>query len=71
MFLGAAIDPDYFHSKVNLYVALAPIAAINPGTTEDEHPYTNGPNWQEFELMAQKIGLYEMFNANWLEESAV
>ena len=26
MFLGASLNPDYFNQKVNLFVALAPVA---------------------------------------------
>ena len=26
MFLGAALNPDYFKEKINLFIALAPVA---------------------------------------------
>ena len=28
MFLGASLNSDYFNSKVNLYVALAPVTIL-------------------------------------------
>jgi hypothetical protein len=27
MFLGASLNPDYFKEKINLYIALAPVAS--------------------------------------------
>lgn len=27
MFLGASLDPEYFKSKINVYIALAPVAS--------------------------------------------
>jgi len=29
MFLGASLDPSYFESKVNLFVALGPVTSLN------------------------------------------
>ena len=69
MFLGASLDPDYFKSKVNLFVALGPATAMNtPDFTSDSSAI---PNWPEVEYVAHKLGAYNLFNANWLEETAV
>ena len=68
MFLGASLDPEYFKSKVNLFVALAPVTALNtPEVSTSGYP----ASWPEIEYLANKFGAYNLFNVNWLEETAI
>ena len=69
MFLGASLDPEYFKSKVNLFVALGPVTALN--TPEISSGGAVVSEWPEIEYVAHKLGAYNLFNANWLEETAV
>ena len=69
MFLGASLNPDYFNSKVNLYVALAPATIL--ANIEVPSFQKIAPSWPEVEYLALKFSAYNLFNANWWEETAV
>ena len=70
MFLGASLDPDYFSSTVNLFIALAPITALDtPSSLEGSNSFP--AEWPEFEYLAYRLGAYDLFNLNWMEETAV
>lgn len=69
MFLGASLDPDYFRSTVNLFIALAPITALDTPNVSSSNSFP--AEWPEVEYLAYKLGAYDLFNLNWLEETAV
>ena len=65
MFLGASLDPEYFNSRVNLFVALGPVTSVyNSQQKEDS-------SWREFEWAAYELGAFNLFGANWMEEEAI
>jgi len=65
MFLGASLDPDYFNSKVNLFVALGPVTTLNSITNKKMRALSN--DWKELEWAAYEAGIFSPFNANWME----
>jgi len=62
MFAGASLIPDYFKQKVNLFVALAPIASVHniKGGAAKIAPY-----WREIKFAAERLHLYNIFGLNW------
>lgn len=60
--------PDYYAEKVNLFVALAPIARTtnidNPGLQK----YAN--KWRVMQFAAERVGAYNLVGANWYMEEA-
>lgn len=69
MFLAASLNPDYFNSKVNLFVALGPVTSL----VNIEVPALRAlsKEWREVEYTALKLGVYDLMNFGSLEESAV
>lgn len=68
MFLGSALNPDYFNEKVNLFVALGPVTKLQ--NIEVPALRDSAAMWPEVEYLALKFGAYNLFDAGWLEESA-
>ena len=69
MFLGASINPTYFHSKVNLFVALGPVTLLNNIKVPVLREISR--DWRQIEYLALKFGAYNLMNFGWLEEDAV
>ena len=69
MFLAASLNPEYFNSKVNLFVALGPVTSL----VNIEVPALRAlsKEWREVEYLSLKLGVYDLFNFGYLEESAV
>jgi len=47
MFLGASLDPDYFNSRVNLFVALGPVTTLN--NIQNPQLRVISKDWKELE----------------------
>ena len=61
MFLGASLNPEYFNQKVNLFVALAPVA--NTATVDGPFLLKIGPHFKRIEFfMVNILGMYNWFN---------
>ena len=61
MFLGASLNPDYFNQKVNLFVALAPVA--NTATVDGPFLLAIAPYFHTMEfIMVHILGMYNWFN---------
>jgi len=69
MFLGASLNPDYFNEKVNLFVALGPVLSLNNIKVPQLRAISK--DWKEIDYLANKLGAWNLINANWLEEDAV
>ena len=69
MFLAASLNPEYFNSKVNLFVALGPVTSL----VNIEVPALRAlsKEWREVEYLGIKFGAYDLFNLGYLEETAV
>ena len=68
MFLGASLDPDYFSKKVNLFVALGP--ATKMSNVKVDAFKDAAKIWRELEYLTTRFHAYNLFNFNWLEETA-
>jgi len=66
MFIAGSLDPDYFRQKVNLFVALGPVATLN--FIDNKLFHVIAKEWRETEYLAYKLGAYNLLNANWMEE---
>ena len=68
MLLGASLVPWYFESRVNLFVALAPVASLH----HVEVPIFKkiAKYWRVVQFVARKFGIFDMLNTNWWEEEA-
>ena len=64
MFLAASLNPDYFNSKVNLFVALGPVTSLN--NIEVPALRALSKDWREVEYAALKFGVYDLFNLGYL-----
>ena len=53
MFLGASLNPEYFNQKVNLFVALAPVA--NTATVDGPFLLKIGPHFKRIEFFMVNI----------------
>ena len=63
MFAGASLNPEYWTEKVNLFVALAPIASVhNIGIPSSKK---QAKYWRETQFAAEKLGLYNILGVNW------
>ena len=69
MFLGASLDPDYFNSRVNLFVALGPVTSLN--NIRNKQLKALSKDWKEVEWAIYEAGAFNLFDANWMEEQAV
>ena len=47
MFLGASLDPEYFNSRVNLFVALGPVTSAY--NVRNKQLRTLSKDWKEIE----------------------
>ena len=68
MFLGASLDPEYFSEKVNLFVALGP--ATKMSNVKVDAFKDAAKIWRELEYLTTHFHAYNLFNFNWLEETA-
>jgi hypothetical protein len=69
MFAGATLKPDYYSSKVNLFVALAPIAYLSHTTCQ---PFqTLSQRWWLVEKVVERMGAYDLMSPTWFEDQAV
>ena len=61
--------PDFYQEKVNLFVALAPVAR----TTNIEVPSLQRLSkfWRIIQFAAVELGAYNIFGLNWWQDSAV
>ena len=66
MFLGAALNPEYFEQKVNLFVALGPITVLKNIRVPSLKKMA--PKWAPIEFFANKVGAWNLFDANWVDE---
>ena len=65
-FAGATLNPDFYKSKVNLFVALAPIAFLSHTTCQ---PFqTVSQKWWLVEKVVEKMGAYDLMSPNWFED---
>lgn len=69
MFLGASLDPDYFAEKVNLFVALGPATSL--ANVKVPVFQRTAASWRQMEYLVLKFGAYNLFNAGWLEQTAL
>ena len=69
MFLGASIDPEYFKSKVNLFVALGPVTSLNNIRVKQLKELSK--DWKPLEWLFYKEHAFNIFDANWAEEDAI
>ena len=63
MFLGGSLSPEYYTSKVNLMVALGPVAS----TKNLEVPALQklAKVWREVQLIVLEAGMHDLFDSNW------
>ena len=61
--------PEFYQEKVNLFVALAPVAS----THNIEVPALQrlAKYWRIVQFAAIELGVYNIFGANWWEEEAL
>jgi|LauGreDrversion4_2_1035121.scaffolds.fasta_scaffold454319_2 hypothetical protein len=68
MFVGASLMPDYFSQRINLFVALAPIANVhyldNAGLQKLAH------HWPAIKKILEKLEFYNIFGFNWWQTEA-
>lgn len=69
VFSGASRHPELYEDKINLMVALAPIASVSNTTGAGVHSVT--PYWRAFEFAAKKLGAYNIIGVNWWEDAAI
>lgn len=60
--------PEYYTEKVNLFVALGPVANLK--NIEVGIYQTLAPFWRELQWLLLEKGLYNDADANWWEEQA-
>ena len=63
VFVGASLNPDFWDQRVNLFVALAPVASthtINVPSLQKTAKY-----WREIQFAARKFGVYNIMGLNW------
>ena len=63
MFMGSSFNPRYFKEKVNLFVALGPVASLNHMMNPIILLTTN--YWRFFKELANLIGLYNLTDFGW------
>lgn len=68
MLLGASLEPAYFQGRVNLFVALAPVAQLH----NVEVPVFKelAKLWRPLQFEARRHGVFDMLNFNWWEDEA-
>jgi hypothetical protein len=61
--------PDYYQEKINLFVALAPVAS----THNIEVPALQklSKYWRIIQFAAIELGVYNIVGANWWEEQSI
>ena len=65
MFIGASMNPEYFKSKINLFVALAPVARV--GHVKSTFLKIIASDVDRIErIMIDEYGLYNSMAPNWL-----
>ena len=60
--------PDYYKAKVNLFVALAPVASVY----NVEVPFFKKLShvWRELQFIILRKGLFDLYDSNWWQEEA-
>ena len=70
MFIGGSMNPEYFKSKVNLFVALAPVARV--GHVKSTFLKIIASDVDRIErIMIDDFGLYNSMAPNWLKEKSM
>ena len=69
MFIGSSMKPDYFKSKVNVFVALAPVGRLTNTMSTLLHLMAYERDLIEH-VLVDELGLYNMFTLTWVEEYA-
>jgi len=69
MFAGASLKPDYFKSKINLFVALAPATYLSH--TSAQPLQEAAKHWRLIRDASLKLGIYNLFLPNWWENTAI
>ena len=65
MFLAGSLYPEYFNSKVNLHVALGPLA--NMKNVDVPVMQTLAGTWEAAEYLVKVTGTYNILDADWSE----
>lgn len=68
MFAGATLKPEYYKEKVNLFVALAPIAFMS-NTTAKPFKWAS-KYWKLLQATTKKMGIYDVVAPGWAEDQA-
>lgn len=68
MFMGLAMNQDYFKKNLNVFVALAPIANLGDTTSKTFRLLSDGTSI--FEDAINLFGMYQMFPPNYNHLSA-
>ena len=71
MFAGASLNPDYFSSKVNLFVAMGPVVKVSHSEPFNQSLAKTSDYWREMQFLIKKLGAYNILDANWEEEEAL
>lgn len=60
------MNPDYYAEKINLFVALAPVASTH--NLQVDALQSIAPYWRPIQFAAEKLGVYNIIGMNWWEE---
>jgi len=66
MFIGLSMLPDYYASKVNLFVALAPVARLTNTMSNLFRILASQIN-EVTHYLVDELGIYNMFTLSWTE----
>lgn len=61
--------PDFYTEKVNLFVALAPVASTH--NIEVPSLQKSAKYWRLIQFAAERLGVYNIFGVNWWEDEAM
>ena len=67
LFIGMSMLPAYYASKLNLFIALAPIANLGHTTSSLMRTVAKFDKLIEF-VAVDLLGLYDLFTLNWWED---
>ena len=71
MFVAASLNPDYFAEKVNLFVALGPIAKVSHSQPFSKNLDSTARRWREIQWLIKSLGAYNLIDAKVGQEEAV
>lgn len=70
MFIGLSMLPEYYASKVNLFVALAPVARLTNTMSNLFRILASQLN-EVTHYLVDELGIYNTFTLSWTEQLAV